>query len=149
MIMKSAWEWSEATHHRIEYDIVQLPTDEPMKYTDALFIVKRSPDDPRIILMDLEGGETLGVFHHDMLPTISIVSERLGADNYKEIVLHELGHSLGIKHLEKISDLNTLMYPYSNVVLDDGTILPAGSDHITKKDLIAFCKKHHCDADNL
>jgi len=148
MIMKAAWEWSEATNHRIEYDIIQLPTEEPMQYHDVLFIVKRSPDDPHIILTDLDGGKTLGVYYHNVIPTIFIVSERLG-DNFKEVVLHELGHSLGIKHLDKISDLNTLMYPYSQIILDDGTILPAGADHITKKDLTAFCKLHHCDVDHL
>jgi len=148
LITKAALEWSMATNHRIEYDIIQLPTNEPMKYTDSVFVVKKSPDDTTIILMDLEGGETLGVYHHDALPSISIVSERLG-DNFKEVVLHELGHSLGIKHLDGMSNLNTLMYPYSQIILDDGTILPAGADHITKKDLIAFCKIHHCDADHL
>lgn len=149
-IMKAAWEWSEATNHIIEYDIIQLPTKEKVKHKNSIFIVKRSPDDPQIILMDLVGhNETLGVYEKNRLPTIAIVSERLNDSNYKEIVLHELGHSLGLEHLESLEDLDALMFPYTNMKLEDGTIIPTGSEFITKKDLIQFCKLYHCDADKL
>ncbi len=149
-IMKAAWEWSTATNHIIEYDIIQLPTKEKIKYKDSVFVVKKSPDDPQIVLMDFTGhNETLGVYEKHYLPTISIVSERLTDSNYKEIVLHELGHSLGLAHLESLDDLDALMYPYTNMKLEDGTIIPTGSEFITQKDLVQFCKLYHCDANKL
>lgn len=149
-IVQAAWEWTVATDHRIEYDIVKLPTKEQMRRNNVVFIYKRSPDDPVIILRDLvEHNKTLGLYEGGHLPSISIIADRLDMDIYKEIVLHELGHSLGIKHLESESDMDALMYPYASIALPDGTIIPTGSDHITYKDLVAFCKLYHCDADKL
>lgn len=149
-ITKAALEWSEATNHIVEYDIVQLPSEEPIKYSNSLFIVKKSPDDPKILLMDFASKtETLGVYDRQGLPSISIVTERLADDNYKEVVLHELGHSLGLAHLEGQDNMDALMFPYTNIELDNGDIVPSGSDHITEKDLVAFCKLYRCDVSKL
>lgn len=149
-ITKAALEWSEATNHIVEYDIIQLPVEGKIKYSDSLFIVKKAPDDPKILLMDFaEKNETLGVYEPQGLPSISLVADRLADDNYKEVVLHELGHSLGLEHLEGQDNMDALMFPYTNVELDNGDIIPAGSDHITEKDLIAFCKLYRCDVSKL
>jgi hypothetical protein len=150
IIMEAAFEWSQATNHIVEYDVIRLPTKEKIDYTHSVFIVKRSVDDPTIILMDVSSQtETLGVYQKQGLAYISLVSYRLNEENYKKVVLHELGHSLGISHLSGNKNINTLMYPYTNIILEDGTIIPAGSDRITKKDLEAFCKLYHCDANLL
>jgi predicted Zn-dependent protease len=149
-IMKAAWEWSEATNHIIEYDIVQLPTKDKMVYKNAVFIIKRSPDDPQILLLDVgNDNTTYGVYTRNPFPTISIVSERLTNEMYKEVVLHEMGHSLGLKHLEGLGNMDTLMFPYTEVEIDKGVTIPAGSDHITRKDLVLFCKLYKCDVDKL
>lgn len=149
-ITQAALEWSEATGHIVEYDVIQLPTSEGIKYKDSLFIVKKSPDDPQIILMDFAGQNiTLGVYERQGLPSISLITDRLDDSNFKEVVLHELGHSLGLAHLEGVENIDALMFPYTNVELDNGEIIPAGSDHVTEKDLIAFCKLYRCDVSKL
>lgn len=149
-ITECAWEWSRATNHIVEYDIVRLPSTENIKHKNSLFFVKTSIDDPTIILMDeASGSEILGHFQRTGLPHISLVMNRINEDNYKSVILHEIGHSLGIKHLEGTQNINTLMYPYQAIILDDGAIMPAGSDHITRKDLEAFCALYHCDAKQL
>lgn len=146
IIVGAALEWSKATNHTVEYSIVLLPTKEKPDLKNAVFITKRSVDDPRIILMDLIGDtQTLGIFEKRGVKYIALVTARLNEDNYKSVVLHELGHSLGLKHLEGNANINTLMYPYMSIIMEDGTIIPAGSDHITKKDLAQFCKLYRCN----
>jgi len=149
VIMSAAWEWSEATNHRIEYDVVQMPVKNP-NLKDSVFIVKKTPDDPSIFLKDLFGGnQTLGLFEPGYVNSISLVTDRLNDDNYRRVVLHELGHSLGIGHLKELEDMDALMFPYTSMKLDDGSIINTGSDHVTNKDLVQFCKLYHCNADKL
>ncbi len=149
IIMQAALEWTRATNHIIDYDVVQLPSKEKIYFKDSVFITKRSIDDPQIILMDFTGkNKTLGVYERRGVPYISIVADRLHSEDYKEVVLHELGHSLGIGHLEGDENIDTLMYPYTSINVD-GIVIKTGNSHITKKDLIAFCKLYHCDVNNL
>lgn len=146
IIVGAALEWSKTTHHAVEYNIILLPTKDKIELKNSVFITKRSEDDPRIILMDLIGDtQTLGIFEKRGVKYIALVTARLNEDNYKSVVLHELGHSLGLKHLDGNANINTLMYPYMSIIMEDGTIIPAGSDHITKKDLAQFCKLYRCD----
>lgn len=142
IIMTAALEWSTATNHIVEYDIIQLPTKDAIELDDSLIIVKYSPDNPRIILMDANENKTLGFYegHDGPIPYIALVSDRLDLEiDYKEVVLHEMGHSLGLQHIKGEDGWNTLMYPYTDL----------GADHITEKDLEEFCKLYHCDVSKL
>lgn len=148
-IISAAYKWSVATDYRVEYDIVQLPTKEKMQKENVLYFVKISPDHPSIIVMDSLKKATTLAYYDDQYgpPTISLVTDRMLDDRYEEIVMHELGHSLGIDHLDGLENMDTLMFPYTNIIVDGGSI-PAGSDHITPKDIEAFCKIHHCSLNN-
>ena len=91
-------------------------------------------DDIIIRLDELENNSILGyacfVYYSNFT---FIVMDRLVDDNmFKAIVMHELGHLLGIFHIHK---KYTLMYPYS-----DGII-----NRITKADLRALCKMRNYD----
>ncbi len=140
-IMRAALEWAEATNHIAEFDVVQLPTRDKIDIQHALIMVKVSADYPDIILMDnIKKTTTLGYFDpKSPLPYISLVQDRLDDSNYKAVVLHELGHALGLEHIEGEEGILTLMYPYVDL----------GADHITKKDLEQFCKLYHCDVKKL
>jgi len=140
-IMQAAWEWTETTNHIAEFDVVQLPTHDKVDVEHALIMVKVSADYPDIIIMDnIKKTTTLGYYDSkSVLPFIALVQDRLDDFNYKEVVLHELGHSLGLEHVDGEKGMLTLMYPYVDL----------GADHITQTDLEQFCELYHCDAKKL
>jgi hypothetical protein len=140
-IIEAAMEWTQATNHVAEFDVVQLPTREKIDVEHALIMIKVSADYPDIMIMDnIKKTTTLGYYDgKNALPYIALVSDRLDGFNYKEVVLHELGHSLGLEHVDGEEGMLTLMYPYVDL----------GSDVITDKDLEQFCKLYHCDVKKL
>lgn len=145
-ITKAALEWTSTTNHIVEFDIVQLPAHEKIDIAHAVIITKVSPDYPNVILLDATNGDnTLGYYdRNSVIPHIALVTDRIKDDKYAPVVLHELGHSLGLDHLEGVENMDTLMYPYLNIIVQ-GLTLPAGSDHITLKDGQQFCKIYLCD----
>lgn len=136
-VLMAAMEWTSTTNHIIEYDVVQLPTLNKIDYDNSVFITKISPDHPDIILLDQTNkNTTLGYFDtKSYLPHIAIVSERITDRDYYPVVLHELGHSLGLTHNEGIENVGTLMFPS----------IDFGSEHITMTDGKKFCRLYHCD----
>lgn len=136
-IISAAMEWTETTNHIIEYDVVQLPTLGSMDLENGVFITKITPDHPSIILLDQTNkNTTLGYFDiNSYLPHIAIVSDRIRDTDYRAVILHELGHSLGLSHNEGVENIGTLMFP----------TIDLGSAHITMTDGKKFCKLYHCD----
>lgn len=136
-IIRAAMEWTETTNHIIEYDVVQLPTLGHISYEDSVFITKISPDHPDIILLDQTNkNTTLGYFDtKSYLPHIALVTDRIKDNDYYAVVLHELGHSLGLSHNEGIDNVGTLMFPS----------IDFGSEHITMTDGKKFCGLYHCN----
>lgn len=132
-IIEAALEWSRVTNHIVEYEIESLPC--PIKLNQALVITKYNPDHPDIITMDVLGQEILGYYVDGYIPAIFLVAERINKKDLTNVIMHELGHSLGLEHIDGEDDKNALMYPTMNP--ESGTI--------TQKDLINFCKLYKCD----
>jgi hypothetical protein len=136
-IIDASLEWSEVTNGQVIFDVKRLPQKNFDK-ENAIVIFNVDPDFPDIILMDgTRGPVTLGYYDHSYgLSYIALVDNRLDDNNYEEVVLHELGHSIGLEHSGGADGIGTLMYP--NV--------DEGSYHVTDKDLKQLCELYHCDA---
>jgi|SRR5271166_5524425 len=137
-IMKAAMEWNQATDGQVIIDIKRLPHPN-IDMKNAIVILNVTPDNPQIIVLDeLDHYTTLGYTNRENgygLDSILLVDERIRDDAYSAVVMHEIGHALGLEHIKGIDGINTLMCP--NIDL--------GSHHITQTDLYFFCQLYHCD----
>ena len=135
-IIAAAIEWNEATNGQVVFDIKILP-QQGITRSDAVIINNVTPDFPEVILLDnLNDSNTLGYFDDHDIDNINLVDERINEDDYDAVIMHELGHSLGMDHIKNAKGMGTLMYPSIDL----------GSEHITNTDLIYFCKLYNCDA---
>lgn len=136
-ITYAALEWSKATKNIVEFDVVVLPNENVTITDNDIIMLSTSPEHPIIMLLDEETkNSTLGYYdEHLPIPSIYLVSSRIKDSEYSTVVLHELGHALGLEHNEDIKGIGTLMYP--NIIF--------GADHITIYDLNNFCKLYHCN----
>lgn len=136
-IIEAALEWMRSTNHLVEYDIKVLPCKNIIP-NESIIIAKFSEDNPAIISMDILSRDTILGYYNDygFIPYIALVSSRLNHKKYHtSVILHELGHSLGLNHNKDSDGENTLMYPS----------VDKGSNHITQIDLINFCLLYKCD----
>lgn len=138
-IIEAAFNWSKATNNMISYDIISLPANIK-NINKSIIVVNVTQDYPEIITLDiLNRTNTVGYYSSSgYIKSIWLVSDRLSTSSYKQVMLHELGHSLGIDHNEGISGINTIMY----------TTIDLMSDSITNTDLDKFCKIYKCKLKN-
>lgn len=138
-IIAAALEWSEVTNGRVIFDIQKMPV-EITDFNDAVIIVNVSPDYPDIVELDnieFDNKYTTLAWtnRNDKIQSIQIVDERVEEDEYTPLIMHELGHILGLEHIRGIEGYFTIMCPHINF----------GSQHITNTDLHYFCQLYHCD----
>lgn len=139
-ITEAAMEWREVTNGDVVFDIKMLPQQD-ISWGDSIIVMNVTPDEPEIIILDVTNRHTtLGLYNtNNGLPAIELVDERITEDDYTSVVLHEMGHSLGLEHPDTPSDpdrgIGSLMY--SSILF--------GNRHITTFDLKQFCHLYHCD----
>jgi len=154
-ITEAALEWTVTTNHIIDYDIIQLPTNEEIDMDHSIIIYNATPDHPHVIALDSSNKKTtLGLYDKQtIIPSILLVNQRINNEDYKSVVMHELGHSLGLEHIKGTNGLDTLMYPsrYTMYQMNAGhqELIKSGADHLTLKDGQQLCKLYHCDASKL
>lgn len=138
LINEATQEWEEKTNHLIIYHIYynfDISHSSDIQYkSHSLVFIKLSKYDATMPQIDKTyGGKVLGLFDGTgMVPKVFLIPDRLLGANYeRSVILHELGHFLGLSHSETE---DTLMYPSQD----------HSSKHITKDDLQAFCKIWNC-----
>jgi hypothetical protein len=137
LIVEATYEWNAATEGRVSYDVVVLPAHRKIDVTQAIVVIKVTPDFPKIMLLDFANKNiTLGYWEdgEGPIPYIAMVAGRSHDRSFKSVMLHEIGHSLGLKHNEGETGIGTLMYP----TIDEG------SDTITPFDVSKYCELRHC-----
>lgn len=140
-IVGAAWEWHQATNGIVTYDVVRMPAQN-IDVKNSIIIVIVSADFPEMIALDSaeEDRSHLAYYYErGTIPYIALVPYRISNRDYKAVLMHELGHSLGLGHNDGIEGIGTLMYP--NV--------DASASIITDTDLNNFCKIYGCDASHL
>lgn len=140
-VLQAAMEWHEATDGQVTFDIKKLPNLK-MIPSESIVVFNISEDHPDIILLDaVKHHNTLGYFNNDRgLDYIALVDQRISERDFNAVIMHELGHSLGLAHPDSDEHpeigIGSLMY----------STIDAGSNHITASDLKQFCQLYHCDS---
>jgi hypothetical protein len=136
-ITEAVIEWNEVTNGQVVFDIEKLPKQN-MNIVDSIIILGVTPDFPEIIVLDnLNKKLTLGYYNIDSgLAYILLVGARIDERDYPEVVMHELGHAIGLEHIEGEEGLSTVM----------NATVELGGRHLTSTDLFYFCKLYNCDS---
>ena len=139
-IISAAIEWHEATKGLVTFDVEKLPQDN-IDPNNSLIMIEITPDFPEIIIMENKNHNLiLGFYNNENgWPYIALVTSRLDENDFKSVVLHELGHSLGLEHNKGVNGIGSLMYPS----------IEGAATHITNRDLDNFCKLYKCDSKKL
>jgi hypothetical protein len=139
-IASAVIEWNTATHGQVVFDIVPI-TDATEIKEPALVVINVPVDDPRIMVLDRANSHsTMGYFADDQVPYIALVKDRMEDGDMAPVVLHELGHALGLQHP------NSLAHPYDGVGSLMFASMSGGSKHLTNQDMAQFCKLYACNS---
>lgn len=104
-IHNAAEQWTYETGGLVEFEFVSSMKIEP----DTVIIFKKNHEEEEVQSVDIEiKGNSLGYYSKNT-NIIAVVYDRIySIDLYEEVVMHELGHALGLGHN---SIPGTLMYP--------------------------------------
>lgn len=138
LIDEATKEWEEKTNHLIVYHIYynfDMSHLSDIHYkSHSLVFIKLSKYDSNTPQIDKTyGGKVLGLFDGTgVVPKVFLIPDRLLGANYeRSVILHELGHFLGLAHSKSEG---TLMFPSQD----------KSSKHITNDDMKEFCKIWNC-----
>jgi hypothetical protein len=130
-ISSAAIKWNQATKGQISFDIKMMPAR--INISNGIIINNVSPDFLDAILLDQTNENSTLAFmnDHGRIPVIGLVDERINESLIVPVVMHELGHAIGLEH----AGSGTIMYPS----------ISQESNDITKTDLEQLCDIYHCD----
>src|ERR1700722_499102 len=118
IIREATTDWSYYTDDLATFqfaeNLTEINPEEGQRVVSLLIIPVNSSNDEIVSADKLSGNTTLGLFDDSpFIPTILIVEDRVQDRNeYFAVVMHELGHSLGLNHTKH---RDTLMYPYVGI----------------------------------
>jgi len=140
-IAYSAHEWETKTNYIAKINVVNLSDRigniDTFTLSPADILLKRSLSNTveihfleAMTQSKLYGFYKTGSYHSQIM----LVVDRLPTkDAFISVTEHELGHALGLPHIDK---KNTVMYPYYEKI----------SSHITQSDIELFCEEYQCNA---
>src|ERR1700722_3199194 len=143
LIQEAANDWQFYTDDLATFKLVSGdPSDYPIETVpgqlgQAVIIRPIDSYEPKAILLDVRTcGDTLGFYERGkFISTIWIIMNRIrDEDEFIAVVMHELGHSIGLDHT---THEGTLMYPY------------VSADCVTQYDLQKFCNIYGCDSEQM
>lgn len=136
-IVEAVLEWNKSTNKTIKFDIEKLVNLNKINKKDGIVITKINDKHPEVILIDWKTGNvTLAYYNPADIQYIAVINSRIERKQYKKVIMHELGHAIGLNHDDK---MGTLMYP----------IMDLAADHITNADINNVCKIHKCNIKQL
>lgn len=137
----AAHEWQTSTNNIVQYKIVtEINIDKfniPNK-SSSIVIKKTNSLSKEVIFYDNKARTIIGYCERDKVPiNILIVTDRIDSkETFISVVIHELGHSLGMNH-------NPVKYTLMYHTID------YSSYHITYEDMILFCDIYKCKANEM
>lgn len=141
LIKQAAEEWKVETHglatFEVNYGFDSEVYESIIGKSDSMVVTKSGVNEPLVIALDIiVRRNILGYFiTYFKVQTILLVPDRMIDDDYyRAVIIHEMGHSIGLSHLNK-----------------EETIMHDSMDetyHLTKTDIRWFCRAYYCDLGN-
>lgn len=140
LIIRSAAEmWGDSTNGRVKFNIIEnfnMRDFSKIEYNKNNLVICRVDEDSEMLSKygKRVSSNILGYFDSDYsTPIIIVVPDRMTSIlYYRAVLMHEMGHSIGLKHSK---EEGTLMYPIADLA----------SWELTKSDLANFCKNYFCE----
>ena len=144
IVTESADEWNDRTKGIAHVDVVRLPLPPKVSpkfsnTTDDVFLEKQESTSSEVFFLDHTTQSILfGLYRVESgFSKIILITDRFtSSEEYRTVVTHELGHSLGLSHNNV---KRTVMYK------DHGQV----GNHIAREDLEQFCEIYSCDVEEL
>jgi hypothetical protein len=130
----AAASWISSTNHVVKLQVIQFPFKE-RSFNKAIIIsrIKSKDIEKEFNFSKLFAENMVGFYwDRDLVPRIYIVYDLISnPQEYSAVVMHELGHSMGLNH---DNENNTLM----NAEVTNASLI------ITNKDIQQFCSLYKC-----
>lgn len=134
LVIEAALHWQQKTKNIISFDFKRIEESKDILYAKENSIVISSLTYDQNYYNIKKSKHLLAFFTvKTKVPSIMLIPERMmDEDDYRSVIIHELGHSIGLEH----NNVDTsIMYAFQT------ELSPA---YLTKDDIIHFCKSYYC-----